>query len=176
MRNLKKKTAIKNLKMILKLKILLLLLLGLNLIFLVGVLSYKGINLSTFISFEFGFLAQNLIIFFSFMSYKKFIFKNAKTYQFTQKPLQIFAKKIHSFPKIVKFIVLKDDLEKSRFKSIFKHVLAFFSVFKLLAYVFLILGFLALEFQGLLDIFALFCAMFITPLAVLIYNFLIRKC
>ncbi|RKO65181.1 hypothetical protein CKA54_01780 [Campylobacter sp. P255] len=161
--------------MILKPKILIKLLLGLNLLFLAGVFFYKGISFELFISFEFGFLAQNLIIVFSFLNYKNFIYKAAKNYTFTQRPLQIFAKKPHSFPKIVKFIHIDDDL-KPKFKSIFKNTLAFFSLFKLFAYVFLIVGFLYLEFQGLMSIFALFCAMFVTPIAVLIYNFLIRKC
>lgn len=161
--------------MILKPKILLKLLLGLNLLFLAGVFFYKELSFKTFISFEFGFLAQNLIILISFLNYKNFIFKAAKNYNFTQRPLQIFAKKQYSLPKIIKFIHIDDDL-KPKFKSIFKNALAFFSLFKIFAYVFLIAGFLFLEFQGLMSIFALFCAMFVTPIAVLIYNFLIRKC
>ncbi|EAL9772768.1 hypothetical protein D0772_07325, partial [Campylobacter lari] len=64
--------------MILKPKILLKLLLGLNLLFLAGVFFYKGISFELFISFEFGFLAQNLIILISFLNYKNFIFRAAK--------------------------------------------------------------------------------------------------
>ncbi|AJC86087.1 hypothetical protein [Campylobacter sp. RM16704] len=161
--------------MILKPKILLKLLLGLNLLFLAGVFFYKEINFKIFLSFEFGFFAQNLIIFISFFNYKNFIRKASINYSFTQRPLQIFVKKQYSFPKIIKFINIDDDL-KPKFKSIFKNALAFFSLFKIFAYVFLIAGFLFLEFQGLMSIFALFCAMFVTPIAVLIYNFLIRKC
>ncbi|WP_139453771.1 hypothetical protein [Campylobacter armoricus] len=161
--------------MILKPKILLKLLLGLNLLFLAGVFFYKEINFKIFLSFEFGFFAQNLIILISFINYKNFIFKAAKNYDFTQRPLQIFAKKQHSFPKIVKFINTDDDL-KPKIKNILKNMLAFFSLFKIFAYIFLIVGFLFLEFRGLMDIFTLFCAMFVTPIAVLIYNFLIRKC
>ncbi|AJC84386.1 hypothetical protein IMC75_05850 [Campylobacter peloridis] len=161
--------------MILKIKILLYLLLGLNLTFLAGIFFFKEFDFKFFISFEFGFLAQNLIIFVSFFNYKNFIIKNAKNYNFRQKPLQIFTKKQFYFPKIVKFVCIDDDL-KPKFKFIFKNALVFFSLFKILAYVFLILGFLALEFQGIMDIFSLFCAMFVTPLAVLIYNFIIRKC
>ncbi|OCX42338.1 hypothetical protein A7X81_03880 [Campylobacter ornithocola] len=161
--------------MILKPKILLKLLLGLNLFFLAGVFFYKGLNLKNFISFEFGFLAQNLIILISFINYKNFIFKATKNYDFTQRPLQIFAKKQYSLPKIIKFIYINDDF-KPKIKSIFKNALVFFSLFKIFAYVFLVAGFLFLEFQGIMSIFALFCAMFVTPIAVLIYNFLIRKC
>ncbi|MCR6573465.1 hypothetical protein [Campylobacter insulaenigrae] len=101
--------------------------------------------------------------------------KNTKNYYFIERPLQIFTKKINSFPKIVKFILLEDDF-KPKVKNIFKNAIVFFSIFKIFTYIFLVLGFLVLEFQGLMDIFALFVAMFVTPLAVLIYNFLIRKC
>ncbi|MCR6594055.1 hypothetical protein [Campylobacter insulaenigrae] len=161
--------------MILKPKILLSLLLGLNPIFLMGIFVYKGYNIQSFISFEFGFCAQNFIILTSFINYKNFILKNTKNYYFIERPLQIFTKKINSFPEIVKFILLEDDF-KPKVKNIFKNAIVFFSIFKIFTYIFLVLGFLVLEFQGLMDIFALFVAMFVTPLAVLIYNFLIRKC
>ncbi|WP_291951669.1 hypothetical protein [Campylobacter sp.] len=161
--------------MILKPKILISLLLGLNFIFLMGVFIYKGYKFSSLISFEFGFFAQNFIILISFINYKNFILKKAKNYHFTEKPLQIFTKKIDSFPKIVNFIILEDDL-KPKLRDILKNTTIFFSVFKIFTYIFFILGFLVLEFQGLMDIFALLIAMLITPLAVLIYNFLIRKC
>lgn len=161
--------------MILHLKILIKLLLGLNLIFLAGIFFYKGMSLDLFLSFEFGFIAQVLIVFFSFINYKKFISLSAKNFKFQKRPLQIFAKKNIFLPTIIKFFNIEDDF-KPKFSFLAKNALVFFSFFKILAYLFLILGFMVLNYQGLLSIFALFCAMFVMPLAVLIYNFLIRKC
>lgn len=107
----------------------------------------KGVEKTLFLSFEFAFFSSLLIIFLSFLSYRKGILKKAKEVEF--KALNIFTKKSTKPLKIVKFKAINDD-----FKLAFKNLALFFSLAKLGAYAFLALGFLILHKHNLLDILA----------------------
>lgn len=112
----------------------------------------KGYNGALFASFELAFLASLFIIILSFLSYQKNIIKRAQNAQTPTKTLGIFLKK-NSGAKILKFKAINDDF-KPTLKLALKNFRLFFSLAKLGAYAFLVLGFLSLQKQDLLDIVA----------------------
>ncbi|TQR32954.1 hypothetical protein DMB92_03045 [Campylobacter sp. MIT 99-7217] len=139
-----------------------------NFLFLYFAFYMRGFSLSVFLSFEFAFLGVFIIILLSFLSYHKKITLLAKQVVIIKKPLAIFQKKVLNFPKNLKFSDINDDFETKK-KLNFRNFVLFFSFFKMLAYVFFVLGFLFLQKQELLVIFAFIVGIFGVPFAVLLF-------
>ncbi|TEY04078.1 hypothetical protein [Campylobacter sp. US33a] len=140
----------------------------LNFFILLTIFIFRGLTPYGFLSYEFSFFATLLIIFTSFMTYKKNILKKSLKYNFKTKPLNIFIKKIQKDFKFVKFKEFNDDFKPSLTLAL-KNSLIFFSGLKLLGYGFLVLGFLILQNHQYLAIFEFIAGICIVPLAVFIF-------
>lgn len=140
-----------------------------HLCFYLVFLSFKLLDLSMILSFEFAFLSALLIIFISYLNYKKNILAKTKEYHFEKKPLMIFLKKMKKNQKILNFKEMNDDL-KPNFKEKLQNFALFFSLMKFLAYGILVAGFLFLKNQNHLSILGylsgisalLICVLFFT--------------
>lgn len=130
------------------------------------------LDLAFFLSYEFAFFIGLCIIILSFLSYQKNILKKAEIYKFEKKPLFITLKKARAL-KNSKFRLINDDFKPS-FKLALKNFGVFFSLAKLGAYVFLALGFLALQRHGLLDIFAFLFGISSLVLALFVFMFFVN--
>lgn len=118
-------------------------------------------SLAAFISFEFAYFANALILISSFKNYERLIKAGSKEYElksYLLKPKKIKIKRFH---------------EDIGVKKSAKLYLAYFSLYKLLAYIFLIFGILWLKQNGYLSIFPLLLGFFVLPLASLLQ--LLRK-
>lgn len=147
-------------------------LLGAN-VFVYGFLAlFKGVNLPTFLSFEFAFFSSVLIVFFSFLHYQKGIIKKAQNAKIHTKPLNIFVKK-QKHTKILNFKVINDDF-KPTLKLALKNLSLFLSLAKLGAYAFLALGFLWLNKQNWLDVAAFLAGISVLLLAIFIFMIWIK--
>lgn len=131
-------------------------------------LAVKGANLAVVFSFECAFFASLFIIVLSFLSYQKSVTKKAQGVEIFTKPLGICLKK-YAGVKILKFKAINDDF-KPTFKLALKNFGVFFSVAKLGAYAFLVLGFLVLKKHDLLDIFAFLAGVSSVLLSVLVFG------
>lgn len=132
------------------------------------------LNLAFVLSYEFSFFSMLLIIILSFLSYQKNILKKTKIYKIEKKPLFLTLKKVNKNVKILNFKAINDDFKPS-FKLALKNFGVFFSLAKLGAYIFLALGFLALQRHDLLDIFAFIAGISSLILGVFIFMFWMKK-
>ena len=132
---------------------------------------YKG--KAAILSFEAAFLASCLIIFSSFYSYQKNIFKTVKKNHTNKIKKLIFKKKTNKNIKIIKFYEINDDF-KIRFKDRLKHLSWFFAIFKMLSYVFLVLLFFILNRHNLLNISAFLLGVTVMPVAIFIFMLWVR--
>ncbi len=127
-------------------------------------------DLAMILSFEAAFFTSCLIIFSSFYTYAKNISKNSVKINFTP---TFFVKKSDKRFNFVRFYEKNADL-KLKFKERLKHMSWFFGFFKLLAYVLLILCFLALQRQNLLSVVGFLLGLSIMPFCVLIFILWVR--
>lgn len=142
-----------------------------HLFFLIIFLSLNHFRLSAFLSYEIAFFSVLLIVFVSYLNYKKVIIKKSKNYKedFHFIPF-IFIKKKQNLPKIIHFKVIKDDLRLSVKEKIHFFTM-FFTLFRLITYGILVAGFLFLHRQDKLDIFAYICG--ISSLLVCVFIFVL---
>ncbi|MCX2682748.1 hypothetical protein OQH60_02545 [Campylobacter sp. MIT 21-1685] len=131
---------------------------------------FTDLTLAVFLSYETAFFNVLLIVFCSYLHYKKNVLLQAKRYNITQAPLMIFVKKYQFFPKIVYFRKINDDLTLSLSEK-WRHFSFFFAFFKLCAYGLLAVSFLFLQHRGLLNVFGYLCG--ISSLLVCIFIFLL---
>ncbi|HDZ4940740.1 TPA: hypothetical protein RTF98_001163 [Campylobacter jejuni] len=146
-----------------------------HLFFWIIFLPLNHFQLNAFLSYEIAFFSVLLIVFTSYLNYKKVIIKKSKNYKedFNFVPL-IFIKKKQNLPKIIHFKVAKDDLRLNIKEKI--HFFAmFFTLFKLMAYVVLVAGFLFLHRQDKLDIFAYICGISSLLVCVFVFILYIKK-
>lgn len=130
-----------------------LLFLSLNVFCFVPLLFFQSLHFALFLSYEFAYFSSCLIIIFSYLTYKKNILKKVKSYKSVKIPAFISLKKINKNTKIFNFKALDEDFKIS-LKLALKNFTVFFSIIKLFSYILLILGFLFLQKQNLLEIFA----------------------
>lgn len=127
-----------------------------NLGILLVLLAFKGFELKEILSYELGFFGSFFIIIASYLHYKKRIAKSVKT----QPKIPIFRgiclKKYEISQKYVKFYPVLDDIKLSVSQKWNLRSWFFLSGLKILAYTFLVLGFLILLKNELLSIVALF--------------------
>jgi len=133
------------------------------LFYLLNFLTFKS-----FLSFEVANFSFLLIVFSSFLHYKKGILIQSKNYKFVKKPLMIFTHKIQNPSKIINYKVFNDDL-KPKFKEKIQNFSLYFGLLKLLSYGILVAGFLALNKQNLLCIWAYIAGISALVLCVLIF-------
>ncbi|MDP8315975.1 hypothetical protein RAP85_01030 [Campylobacter jejuni] len=137
--------------------------------------SLNHFKLDTFLSYEIAFFSVLLIIFASYLNYKKVIIKKSKNYEKDFNFISsLFIKKKQNLSKIIHFKVLKDDL-KPNVKEKIHFFAMFFTLFKLMAYVALVAGFLFLHRQDKLDIFAYICGISSLLVCVFIFILYIKK-
>ncbi len=125
-----------------------------HLLSLIFFLFIDYINLSVLLSYEFAFFSILLIVFASYLSYKKVISIQAKYYEKKIKTIPlIFIKKKQNFSKNINFKLVEDDLNFN-FKDKIYFFTVFFTFFKFITYMILVAGFLFLLRQGKLNILA----------------------
>ena len=128
---------------------------------------FKNSFLNIILSFELAFIASFLIIFLSFKSYEKNITSKSHDIKATLKEPLFELKKIKKNPIFVKFYVKNDDLRPNSKEKI-KYMVWFFSISKILSYVFLVLLFLFLNKNGYLVVGAFLLGVANLPLSVLV--------
>ena len=127
-----------------------------NGLFLLLFFIFKGLSFRLVLSFEVAFFSTLLIILSSYLNYKKKILVRSSNLHFEPKPLAIFIKKTPKNSKIINFKHYNDDLV-IKFKDKMRNFSLFFSLFKLLAYLILVGGFLFLQRQNLLFVAGYLC-------------------
>ncbi|CAM4024519.1 hypothetical protein N4T57_04715 [Campylobacter hepaticus] len=140
-----------------------------HLFFWIIFLITNNLKLEVFLSYEIAFFSILLVVLFSYLNYKKAIRKKIEIYKknFKNIPL-IFIKTKQIIPKKVHFKAIKEDLNM---KDKIHFFTLFFSLFKLIAYMILVAGFLFLHRQDKLNILAYICG--ISSLLVCIFIFLL---
>lgn len=118
-------------------------------------LIYK--SLACFLSFELAFLANVLILLSGYKNYKRLVVSSKV--DFTPPRPVIFAQRVGK---------IKRFYEGPKARKNAKIIFGFFSLFKVLAYVFLILVFIWLQNNSFLVLLPLFAGLFVLPLASLI--------
>ncbi|WP_246023116.1 hypothetical protein [Campylobacter estrildidarum] len=133
-------------------------------------LAINQFKFNIFLSFEIAFFSFLIVIFSSYLNYKKIVFSKAKKYEYFQNSSIFFLKKIKKLPKNIKFRVIKDDLDFN-FKDKIYFFTTFFSLLKIFAYMVLVAGFLFLHRQNLLNIFGYLCG--ISALLICVFIFIV---
>ncbi|MCC8277799.1 hypothetical protein LNU06_02645 [Campylobacter sp. VicNov18] len=127
------------------------------------------------LSYEIAFFSVFLVVYTSYLNYKKVIIKKSKIYGEKFKTIpSIFIKKQTIFPKIVCFKVVQEDISLS-IKDKFHFFTVFFTLFKLIAYMVLVTGFLFLHRQDSLNILAYICGISSLLICVFIFILYIKK-
>ncbi|MCR2038752.1 hypothetical protein [Campylobacter helveticus] len=127
-----------------------------NVLFLCAFFAFKGLSWALILSYEVAFFSTLLVILSSYLHYKKNILIKSFKFNYEPKPLALFIKKNSKNSKIINFKHYNDDLV-IKFKDKFKNFSLFFSLFKLLAYLILVGGFLFLQRQNLLFVAGYLC-------------------